>query len=178
MTSNHECGLSADGSVECRDRQGGLPAGSPEGSFRALATSDRHTCGIRTDGSLECWAIDSGGVLHAPGGLLDPPGGTFHAVSTARYHSCAVRTDGSLECWGLDYAGLLDAPSGRFRTVASGTAHSCAVRTDRRLQCWGTFRAPPAGVSFTESSTSIGEADPSPQAVLRKTLVLTPAVWS
>jgi len=125
--SNTSCGLRTDGTLACWGNSLGTV---PDGTFTAVATSNRHACAIRTDGTLACWGANEYGQSR-------PPDGRFKAISTGWLHSCGIRTDRTLACWGADSFGQASPPAGTFRTVGTGEWHSCGIRTDRTIACWG-----------------------------------------
>ena len=134
--SNHNCGLTADGSAYCwglnNDGQLGdgttshkyLPASVVGGhKFTSLDIGQKHTCGLKANGTAYCWGLNNDGQL----GLgdndskLSPslvPGHTFENISTLWDHTCGLKADGQLYCWGANtYGQLGDGSSLNSRNI-------------------------------------------------------------
>jgi alpha-tubulin suppressor-like RCC1 family protein len=96
---NHQCGLKADGSIECwGNNNEGQTSNVPTGLFRAFSVGYNHACAIRDNGTLACWGNNNSGKA-------TPPSGTFVQVAAGNTFTCAIRSNGTRVCWGSDVAG-------------------------------------------------------------------------
>ena len=68
--NDHNCGLKADGSVDCWGRNDYGQATDQPGPFVALAAGGHFTCALRADGGVDCWGIN-------PDGRADDQAGPF-----------------------------------------------------------------------------------------------------
>lgn len=127
-TQFFNCGLLADGSVDCWNHPIIRTPYHPEGTYKQITGGGWHACGLLTNGLVECWGVAFG----------DTPMAFFSQISAGFAYTCGVRTDGSIECWGDNSYGQLDAPSGAFLQVSAGEFYACGVRTDGSVECWGT----------------------------------------
>ena len=101
--SQHNCGVTSSGSVECWGKDAYGESTPPSGTFESVSSADYITCGVKSDGSVECWGWDTYGQS-------TPPSGTFNSVSVGEVHGCGVTSSGSVECWGSDTYGRATPP--------------------------------------------------------------------
>ena len=121
----HQCGLKADGSIECwGDNTDNQLANAPASTetFRAFSVGWNHACAIRDDGTLKCWG-------NAGNGKTTPPSGTYVQVAAGNTFTCAIRSDGVRVCWGDDSHGQAPQLALGPASIADGlvgTAHAGA----------------------------------------------------
>ena len=65
-----DCGIRADGTVECWHQWGIVGSPPPTETFTAVSSGKYHVCGLRADGTIACWG-DNGY------GQSTPPNGTY-----------------------------------------------------------------------------------------------------
>ena len=151
-STQHTCGIRANGSVLCWGDNGSGRATPPDGSFQSVSAGRDYTCGIGVDGAVACWGFDNSGQA-------TPPAGDFRSISASKdyyayAYTCGVRTDGSVACWGNGAWGKTNPPEGSFQSVSAGGYHACGVLTDSGVVCWGSDG------QATASDTGDGRATP------------------
>ena len=151
-STEHTCGVKANGEVLCWGNDGSGRATPPDGTFQSVSAGRDHTCGVKTDGTVACWGFNNSGQA-------TPPAGEFRSVSASKDYSaygytCGVRDDGSVACWGNGFWGKTNPPEGSFLSVSAGGYHACGVLTDGGVVCWGSDG------QATESDTGDGRATP------------------
>ena len=116
---NHQCGLKANGSVECwGNNDEGQTNNVPTGLVRALSVGWNHACAIRDNSQLACWGSNLNGQA-------DAPAGAYVQVAAGNTFTCAIRSDGERVCWGAspgNPASLSDLPNGM-----EGVAYSTQI---------------------------------------------------
>ena len=148
---NHQCGLKADGSIECwgdnlvDDQLNNMPASTE--TFRAFSVGWNHACAIKGDGTLACWGSNLNGQA-------TPPTGAFVQVAAGNTFTCAIRDVGTRVCWGSDAAGQAPQltlspgllPSGAAATVYAGAQF---VLTDNAPDADGDYVPPTPAFAVT-----------------------------
>src|SRR5216110_1806863 len=121
-TSDHTCGLAADGSAWCWG--GGIPGGLGNGTQSdvlvpvAVAGSLRFsqlssTCALTSDGLAYCWGDNSVGQLGdgTNAGSSVPVavsgGRQYVSIGVGGRHACALTSNGAAYCWGSNESGAL-----------------------------------------------------------------------
>ncbi len=64
--SEHSCGLSPGGNIECWGSNQYGQANAPKGMFTAVSAGREHSCGLRPSGEVECWGSNQYGQIDAP----------------------------------------------------------------------------------------------------------------
>jgi alpha-tubulin suppressor-like RCC1 family protein len=146
--ANHNCGLTADGGVQCWGYNAFGQAGvkSPDivtlptavasaVKFIELAAGFTHTCAIAEGGSAYCWGDSrtgqggagvSGGSTAVPSQVRVPEGTRFRMIGAGGGFSCGLTADQLVYCWGSNERGMLGTPVNQ--TCPSGRAQvPCAT---------------------------------------------------
>ena len=63
-----DCGIRADGTVECWHQWGIVGSPPPAEKFTAVSSGKYHVCGLRTDGTIACWGDNGYGQSTPPNG--------------------------------------------------------------------------------------------------------------
>jgi len=167
-TSDHTCGLAADGSAWCWG--GGIPGGLGNGTQSdvlvpvAVAGSLRFsqlssTCALTSDGLAYCWGDNSVGQLGdgTNAGSSVPVavsgGRQYVSIGVGGRHACALTSNGAAYCWGSNESGALGLGTTTisesavpvpvsgglaFTSLAVGAGHTCGLTTSGFTYCWGT----------------------------------------
>jgi hypothetical protein len=142
----HSLALKGDGSVVAWGDddygQSTVPTEAQSGVVQIAAGGD-HSLALKSDGSVIAWGNNAYGQRTVPDAALS---GVVQIA--ANDHSLALKSDGSVLAWGLDSSGQATVPAAALdgiTQVAAGGSHSLALD------------APPATVSFTQASRTVGE---------------------
>jgi alpha-tubulin suppressor-like RCC1 family protein len=168
-STDHNCALLADGTVECwgdtwLDARYTETAVTPRvvgvGNSSAIATAFQYSCVVLADTTVRCWGVNALGTLGdgstsnsaVPVAVAGVVGAK--AVSAGEFHACTLLDGGELKCWGANSAGELgDGTLGDSAVpvavagmrgavaVAAGDAHTCALLADSTVRCWGAGAA-------------------------------------
>lgn len=142
------CGLHADGSVDCWGWDGQYsrettPYNDPSSvdGFRVvnLASGYGHSCAVDEDGGLHCWGGASAVAVTPPKGF------EFASIAAGTEGNCGLSPEGEITCWQLDapefyYLDCLNAggpPTGiGWVQVSVRDDYACALSADREIACW------------------------------------------
>ncbi|MFM2151651.1 MAG: hypothetical protein RL199_86 [Pseudomonadota bacterium] len=158
MTSDHVCGLTADGVAVCLPLPGAtsvpVPLERPP-KWKSLAPGTPYDCALDTDGAIACWPTVPEGLLATSADLLARSGTV----------GCLVK-EGDLHCWaetdaGKPLAQAVQPEAGvAVAAVAVGDELVCALSAAEALRppaCWA-----PAALDVPEvtglSSLVVGKA--------------------
>jgi len=139
----HLCGLSADGSVDCRTPSHAKRYEAPDDlpALQALTAGHQHSCGITLNGAAVCWGGDNYfNELDVP--AIDQP---LVDIVAGQHHTCAIDTNDRMWCWGLDTNGQLQVPgdglgkegAGFVKVAANGNA-TCGIEQNGSIDCWSS----------------------------------------
>lgn len=140
---SHLCGLSTDGSVDCRTKSHSVRYDSPDNlpPLVAITAGHQHTCGIDDNGDVICWGgINYYNEQDVP--AIDQP---VESISAGINHTCAVDATSRVWCWGLNNNDQLQVPGNGlgvdgngFVKVAANNNASCGLTTTGKIDCWSS----------------------------------------
>ncbi len=140
---SHLCGLSIDGSVDCRTQTHSRRYDSPDDlpALKAISAGHQHTCGITLDGAAVCW----GGLNFYQEQTIPQIDQPLVDIFAGTSHTCAIDVNNRAWCWGLDTNeqtqvpnnGLGDDGTGFLTLSANGNA-TCGIQLSGNLNCWST----------------------------------------
>lgn len=139
----HLCGLSTDGSVDCRTQPSAVRYDAPDDlpPLVAITAGHQHTCGVDEQGDVICWGgLNYFNEQDVP--AIDQP---VVSLSAGVSHTCAVDATSRVWCWGLNNNDQLDVPGNGlgmdgsgFLKVAANNNTSCGLTTTGNIDCWST----------------------------------------
>ena len=181
----HECGLLADGRIECSgdNRYGQLGLGDvvqtssgaivkPRARWIALGAHQRSTCAIDDRGAVRCWGRNDGFQLGTDeyGMVYDPIRvdieGPASRLVMGYESSCAILASGEAICWGRNGGGILggaatprlpSAIPGRWRELSIGDGAMCGIDVGGDVLCWGTVAGRGQGWAPVERPVTVAQ---------------------
>ena len=143
-----DCGVLADGRLDCWTMHGISRPPDGVGPFGSAAVRYPWACGVHADGSLGCWDVRSGERADAETVYGEPVEGPFERVfeglclvdeQGALAHGCGLEgfDPGDAGPHPGEWVEYNEPPGARFVDFARTDRHACAIRIDGTLACWG-----------------------------------------